>query len=159
MPDLKIHTIGHSNHPMEDFIKILQENSIDTVIDVRSSPYSKHVSHYNKKLLAESMENASLQYIFLGSKIGGKPRDPKYYLDGEVNYPLLSKTLKFKEGLREIMLLSEEHNMVLMCSEENPYQCHRHHLIGHNLQKKGFKVIHIRKNGEKEKIDFQKTLF
>jgi uncharacterized protein (DUF488 family) len=159
MPDFKIHTIGHSNHSLEDFIKILHENSIDTLIDVRSSPYSKHVPHFNKKLLIEAMENASISYIFLGSKIGGKPRDPKYYLDGEVNYALLAKTLKFKEGLREIILLSQERNMVLMCSEENPYQCHRHHLIGHNLQKKGFKVIHIRKDGVNEKIDYQKTLF
>lgn len=159
MPTLRIHTIGHSNHSLEDFIRIMQENYIDTLVDVRSSPYSKHVPHFNKKILQEAVENASLQYIFLGSKIGGKPRDPKFYQDGKLNYQLVAQTSKFKEGLREIILRSAEQEMVLMCSEENPFQCHRHLLIGHNLQKRGFQVIHLRKNGGKEKIDFQQTLF
>ena len=83
MPTLRIHTIGHSNHSLEDFIKILKENHIDTVVDVRSSPYSKHVPHFNKKILEEAVENASLQYIFLGSKIGGKPRSQEFYQDGK----------------------------------------------------------------------------
>lgn len=159
MPTLRIHTIGHSNHSMEDFIKILRENYIDTLVDVRSSPYSKHVPHFNKKILQEAVENASLQYIYLGSKIGGKPRSQEFYQDGQVNYQLVAQTSKFKEGLREIILRSADQEMVLMCSEENPFQCHRHHLIGHNLQKRGFQVIHLRKNGVQEKIDFQQTLF
>lgn len=155
-----IFTIGHSNHLMPDFIKILEDNSIDTLIDIRSSPYSKHVPQFNKKLIQQAMENASIEYIFLGSKIGGKPKSPKYYKDGEVNYSLLAKTLKFKEGLRELIILSKDHKIVLMCSEENPYQCHRHHLIGQNLLKKGVKVTHIRKNGDLDAVkDFQNTLF
>ncbi len=155
-----IYTIGHSNHLMTDFIKILQKNSRDTLVDIRSSPYSKHVPQFNKKPLQQSMEYAGISYIFLGNKIGGKPRDPKYYLDGNVNYTLLARTLKFKEGIRELVIACRNHNMVLMCSEEDPYHCHRHHLIAQNLLKKGIKVSHIRKNGALEPVkDFQNTLF
>ncbi|MCK9151846.1 DUF488 family protein [Methanobacterium alcaliphilum] len=160
MSDSTIFTIGHSNHLMPDFIKILNDNYIDTLIDIRSSPYSKHVPQFNKKQLQESMENVSIEYIFLGPNIGGKPRDAKYYKDGKVNYQILSRTLKFKDGIRELTILSKDHKIVLMCSEENPYNCHRHHLIGQNLLKKGFKVTHIRKNGVLEPVkDFQNTLF
>jgi uncharacterized protein (DUF488 family) len=155
-----IYTIGHSNHLMPDFIKILQNNSIDTLVDIRSSPYSKHVPHFNKKPLEQSMESAHIQYRFLGDKIGGKPRSKEYYIDGEVNYHLLAKTLKFKEGIRELVILSKDHKVVLMCSEEDPYHCHRHHLIAQNLLKKGIKVVHIRKNGSLKPVnDFQNTLF
>ena len=155
-----IYTIGHSNHLMPDFLSLLQKNSIDTLVDIRSSPYSKHVPHFNKKPLQESVENTALTYTFLGDKIGGKPRSQEYYIDGEVNYNLLSKTLKFKEGIRQLILLSRDQQIVLMCSEEDPYHCHRHHLIAPQLLKKGIKVIHIRKDGTLEQVkDFQRTLF
>ena len=52
-----------------------------------------------------------------------------------------------------------------MCSEEDPYNCHRHNLITQTLVKKGFEVIHVRKNNKIDKIinldkkDIQTTLF
>ena len=52
-----------------------------------------------------------------------------------------------------------------MCGEEDPKSCHRHNLITQSLVRKGFEVIHIRKNGKINKItkpakkDVQKTLF
>jgi len=36
---------------------------------------------------------------------------------------------------------------VLMCSEEDPAICHRHHLIGRYLTKQGITVWHIRSDG------------
>jgi uncharacterized protein (DUF488 family) len=156
---MTIYTIGHSNLSMKDFLQILKSNHIDRVVDVRSSPYSKHVPHFNKKHIQKAVENAHIGYHYLGQKIGGKPRSVKYYTNGEVNYDLLSRTLKFKEGIREIVLMAREHEVVLMCSEENPYQCHRHHLIGQKMQAKGFQLIHLRKDGEKERVDYQKKLF
>jgi uncharacterized protein (DUF488 family) len=48
-----------------------------------------------------------------------------------------------------------------MCSEENPYHCHRHHLISQSLLKKGYSITHIRGNGTLEKVanDYQARLF
>ena len=51
-----------------------------------------------------------------------------------------------------------------MCSEEDPYNCHRHNLITQTLVKKGLNVIHIRKDSidkiiGPDKKDIQTTLF
>ena len=102
--------------------------------------------------------------MFLGRYIGGKPKDEKYYKDGKVDYNLIARTAHYKEGIDRIMAFNRDNNIVLMCSEEIK-SCHRHNLITQSLLKKGIEVIHIRKNGEINKItkpdtkDIQKTLF
>jgi len=37
----KIWTVGHSNHPADRFLALLQQHGIETVVDVRSQPYSR----------------------------------------------------------------------------------------------------------------------
>ncbi len=44
-----IYTIGHSNQDMVAFLKLLKDNSIQVVVDVRSAPYSRYVPQFNKK--------------------------------------------------------------------------------------------------------------
>jgi uncharacterized protein (DUF488 family) len=38
----------------------------------------------------------------------------------------------------------------IMCSEEDPQRCHRHHLIAQALLARGIAVEHIRRGGEVE---------
>ena len=138
---------------------------IQLVVDVRSSPYSKYVPHFNRENINKALKENNIRYMFLGSYIGGKPKDKKFYRDGKVDYDLIAKTKHYKDGIDKIMSLNSDADIVLMCSEEDPNSCHRHNLITQSLVKKGFEIIHIRKNGKIDKInkldkkDFQKTLF
>lgn len=160
-----IFTIGHSNMSIEEFIDLLKNNKIELLVDVRSSPYSKYVSHFNRQDIHKSLNDVGIKYSYLGNKIGGKPAEKKYYTDGKVDYSLIEKGKPFEEGLSELMELAIEKKTVIMCSEEDPQKCHRHMLITPNLTKHDFVVFHIRKNGilEKgsilEKGEIQKTLF
>ena len=160
-----IYTIGHSNITSESFIKILKSFKIQLVVDVRSTPYSKYVTHFNRENISKSLGENNIRYIFLGDYIGGKPKDGKYYNDGRVDYDLIARNEQYKDGITKIMKLNNDNNIVLMCSEENPKSCHRHHLITQSLVKNGFEVGHIRKNGiinkitKPDKKDVQKTLF
>ena len=45
---IKLYTIGHSNHSLDQFIRLLEENGIMTLVDVRSAPYSRYNPHFNK---------------------------------------------------------------------------------------------------------------
>jgi len=162
--DNMIYTIGHSSMTQESFVDILKSFKIDIVVDVRSSPYSKFVSHFNRENIKKSLIENGMRYIFLGDYIGGKPRDKKYYENGKVNYRLISKSDRYSEGINRIIELNNENDIVLMCSEEDPYNCHRHNLITQTLVKKGFEVIHVRKNSsdkiiKHDKKDIQMTLF
>jgi uncharacterized protein (DUF488 family) len=160
-----IYTIGHSNITQESFIELLKLFKLQLVVDVRSTPYSKYVPHFNRENINKSLKENNIRYIFLGSYIGGKPKDEKYYNDGKVDYELIARTEHYKEGINKIISLSRDEDIVLMCGEEDPKSCHRHNLITQSLLKKGFEVIHIRKNGKiniitkTDKKDVQKTLF
>lgn len=160
-----IYTIGHSNITQESFIGILKFFKIQLVVDVRSSPYSKYVPHFNRENINKTLKENNIRYIFLGRYMGGKPKDEKYYRHGKVDYDLIAKTAHYKEGIDRIMTFNGDTNIVLMCSEEDPKSCHRHNLVTQSLVKKGIEVIHIRKNGKINKInkpntkDVQKTLF
>ncbi len=160
-----IYTIGHSNINQKDFIEILSLFKIQILVDVRSSPYSKFVPHFNRENIKTALIDSNIKYIFMGHQIGGKPKNKKYYQNGKVDYNLIAKTDHFKEGIIKIIELNKDDDLVLMCSEENHYKCHRHNLITQILIKKGLKVVHIRKCGKMDKIirvdkkDVQTTLF
>ena len=159
-----IYTIGHSNMTSESFVEVLESFEIGTVVDVRSSPYSKFVSHFNRENIKKKLVENGMRYIFLGDYIGGKPRDKKYYENGNVNYRLIARSDRYSEGINRIIELNNKNDLVLMCSEEDPYNCHRHNLITQTLAKNGLKVIHIRKNScdkiiKPDKKDIQTTLF
>lgn len=158
---LKVFTIGHSNHLFSHFLELIQKNNINMVVDVRTSPYSKYSPHFNKKPFNKALTDSGIKYVFLGNKIGGKPRDVKFYHEDKLVYHRLEKDKKYQDGLKELINLTKENLMVIMCSEEDPNRCHRHHLISQSLLKHGYQVSHIRGNGELEKIegDYQARLF
>ena len=128
-----IYTIGHSNITQESFIELLKLFKIQLVVDVRSSPYSKYVPHFNRENINKALKENDISYIFLGRYIGGKPKDEKYYKDGKVDYDLIAKTKEYKDGIIKIMTWNKNDNVVLMCSEEDPKGCHRHNLITQSL--------------------------
>lgn len=158
----KIYTIGHSNHLFSPFNEILKDKGITMVVDIRTNPYSKYSPHFNKKHLKKALEETNIKYIYLGKEIGGKPKVKKFYHQDKVLYHLLEKEESYQEGIAKLGNLAKDNVVVLMCSEENPYQCHRHLLITPTLLKKGYHISHIRKNGEIEDVkdrDVQTTLF
>ena len=146
--NLKIYTIGHSNQDVETFIKLLKSHSIEVVVDVRSNPYSKYASQFNKKEIQRDIINNGMKYLFMGKEIGGKPADLQFY-DSE-NYVLYSKLTEspvFIEGIERILKGIGQYRVALMCSEENPVACHRRLLIGKVLSENGVEMLHIRSDG------------
>jgi uncharacterized protein (DUF488 family) len=107
------------------------------------------------------VEEAGINYVYLGNKIGGKPKDKKFYHDDKLIYHRLEADEKYQEGLKELVDLTDDNTVVLLCSEEDPYRCHRHHLISQSLLKKGYNISHIRGDGSLEKVanDYQARLF
>jgi uncharacterized protein (DUF488 family) len=156
-----IFTIGHSNHPFSRFMELIQKQDIQMVVDVRTRPYSKYTPYYSKKPLEEGLKEYQVKYVYLGNNIGGKPDDPKFYHDGELLYRLLEADEKYQEGLKILLELARDNRIVIMCSEEDPYHCHRHHLISQSLLKNNFQITHIRGDGNLEKVrsDYQTRLF
>ena len=67
----------------------------------------------------------------MGNLIGGMPQDRKYYDEnGFVKYDALANSTPFKTGISRLKKGVGLYRTALMCSEENPTNCHRRLLIG-----------------------------
>jgi len=155
---VKIFTIGHSNVPASEIVNLLKKFEIDILFDVRSSPYSKYAHQFNKDFFNKILEDNGIEYHFAGTTLGGRPTDPSCYKnesipDGSadylhlVDYPIVMTKDFFLSGIEEVFNMSTKGRVALMCSEEDPAKCHRHHLIGRYLVKQGVTVLHIRGDG------------
>ena len=113
-----IWTIGHSNHPLEVFLDLLVQHGIDAVVDVRSSPYSRYVSHFNREAIHAALVQRAIQYVFLGDLLGGRVDDPRFY-DGEgrVLYGEVAQSPGFRQGIQRLLGIAEQ---TRTASEDRP---------------------------------------
>jgi len=149
-------TIGHSNVEFAKFLSLLKE--IEVLVDVRSVPYSKYVPQFNADYLKRGLESIGIRYVFMEDEyakniLGGRPSDNNCYTNGKVIYEEVVKKKWYKEGISALIDLANKNKVTIMCSEEDPYKCHRHQLIAQSLLKEGIIVCHIRGNSNKERIE------
>jgi uncharacterized protein (DUF488 family) len=141
-------SIGHSNHPIQAFLGLLDAHQIGVVADVRSSPYSKFVPQYNASSLKAALEAHGTRYVYLGKELGGRPDGDDFYdAEGHVLYSRVARADFFKSGIARLRKGMETHRIAILCSEEDPAVCHRHLLIGRVLIEAGIALHHIRGDG------------
>jgi uncharacterized protein (DUF488 family) len=145
-----VYTIGHSNHPIERFLALLQQHEITAIADVRSTPYSRRNPQFNSKSLAAALEARSIAYVSLGKELGARSEDPSCYEDGRVQYRRLAQTPLFNLGIERVMTGTERYRIALMCAEKEPLDCHRTLLVSRALETKGAAIIHILADGSTE---------
>ncbi len=142
-------TLGHSNHSIENFLKILKKWEIGYLIDIRSVPYSKHVKQFNKEELKKKLLSDGFQYRYLGNMVGG---GNIRFQNSSQNIPKLKEYRRreqFKKGIDILFtFILKKKKIALMCSEKDPFTCHRFFLVSYCLQKKDVKVNHILYDGD-----------
>lgn len=144
----KVWTIGHSRHEINSFIKLLEENSIEVVVDVRTTPSSKMAPQFNERPLRKTLEEQNIEYIFMGTELGGRPDDANLYDEkGHVLYNKLAESDLFKAGIKRLLIGIERYRVAIMCSEGKPEGCHRHLLISRVLQDLNVEVLNILSDG------------
>lgn len=136
-------TIGHSSHSYERFLSLLQSASVTAVADVRSVPYSRHFPQFNSATLKQSLRSDGIAYSFLGHELGGRPRGPELFCDGVADYEAVARTAVFKAGLARVVEGSRSFRIALMCSEQDPADCHRCLLIARALHGTDTAAAHI----------------
>ena len=142
-----IYTIGHSNHPGQDFLKLLEGHGIEVVADLRSRPYSRYVPHFNRDALTNLLKESGILYVYLGRELGGKPQDPDRPLADEVVWEYLRSRPQFREGLARLLEEARHARVCMLCAEGDPARCHRGQLLAPELAAQGVKVRHILPDG------------
>ena len=146
-----IYTIGHSKHPIDRFIALLQQHGVNALADVRSTPYSRFNPQFNREKLTAALAAAGIRYVFLGEELGARTKDPSCYDDtGRVSYARLASTDLFRKGLERLLTGMRDHRIAIMCAEREPLDCHRTILVARELEKAGVPVSHILQDGSLE---------
>jgi uncharacterized protein (DUF488 family) len=144
---LTVFTIGHSTHPIEEFVKILKENKIKTLVDIRTVPRSRHNPQFDQAALPELLTDAGLKYVYL-KELGGLRKMHQDSVNGGWRntsfrgYADYMQTPEFLVGLNKLMSLAAESQITIMCAEVLPWRCHRS-LVGDALLIRGFRVEDI----------------
>ena len=154
---MKLLTIGHSNHSLDKLAGLLKAHGVLTLVDVRTAPYGRYHVQFNRGPLEQALGQYGLAYVFEGDSLGGRPSDPACYKSGvlpgedadylhEVDYSEVMKRPWFVRGIQRLLDLAGREPTAILCSEENPARCHRHHLIACYLavEHPDVEVAHIR---------------
>lgn len=147
---MELFTIGHSNYEMKTFISLLQKYEVTAVADVRSSPYSRFLPHFNRVALKEALGTEGIRYVFLGQELGARPKKQECYINGKAVYEKIAATDEFHEGIQRILKGVKKHRLSLMCAEKDPLTCHRAVLVCQHLRRCNLQIDHILRNGDLE---------
>ena len=129
---------------------LLKDFGIEYLIDVRSQPYSKFNPQFNQNDLKFFLERNGIKYVFMGDTIGGRPEDSSCYdSEGKVDYEAVKTKEFFLNGIDRLKTAyNKDINVVIMCSESKPCECHRSKLIGKVLVTDNIVLKHIDEKGK-----------
>ena len=135
-------------------MELVYQHEIEVVADVRSSPFSRFNPQFNRRVVERAMGDAGKQYLFLGEELGGRPDGEQFYdYGGHVLYGRLAKSPLFESGLVMLTNEAEQSRVAIMCSEDDPAECHRFLLITRVIHDWGIGVTHIRGDGTTQRTE------
>ncbi|OVZ63695.1 hypothetical protein CDO44_03275 [Pigmentiphaga sp. NML080357] len=151
---LEVWTIGHSTHPLDEFLAMLAFHGIEGVADVRRHAGSRKYPHFNPDALRSALSKAGVEYVPL-PELGGR-RQPRADSRNTVwrnasfrGYADYMETEAFQAGLERLLALARRRRTAIMCAEAVWWRCHRS-LIADLLKARGVCVRHIANGGRSE---------
>jgi len=140
-------TIGHSTRTLAEFIRLLQAHAVSRVVDVRTVPRSEHNPQFNKASLPRALKKVGVGYVHMPG-LGGLRHAKRDSLNvGWRNasfrgYADYMQTPGFAQSLEELIRLTNQDRIALMCAEAVPWRCHRS-LIADALLVRGIRTEDI----------------
>lgn len=148
-------TVGHSTHPLEEFVDLLHGAGVAEVVDVRRLPGSNRFPWFNEDALAQSLPQARIAYR-RAEALGGR-RNASRDVPDDVNALWRNRSFHnyadhalgevFVEGLDELIRRNDDAGPVaVMCSEAVWWRCHRR-IIADHLLARDVPVGHLMPDG------------
>jgi len=137
-----IYTIGYAGREWKDFVKVLKDNAIELLVDVRESGESRYKPEFNESVLKRYLEEQGIEYERTADL--GVPYDVRQpYIDGYLIWDCFKQWYiwsvrgkrvegKTRDLLPELVELLKSKKSCLMCEEAFPkpkgvqkHYCHR----------------------------------
>src|SRR5438105_15629252 len=97
-----LYTIGHSDHELEAFVRLLARHGVEAVADVRSVPYSRRTPQFDREGLRAALGQHGIAYLFLGDELGARRAESECYVGGKATYERIATMPRFRAGLERV---------------------------------------------------------
>lgn len=152
-----VFTIGHSTRTIPEFVDILRTGSVQLVVDIRTIPRSRTNPQYNEDVLPNALGEWQVGYRRI-AELGGLrgrshdvPPELNAFWENKSfhNYADYALSDQFEDGLDQLLELSSERTVAIMCSEAVWWRCHRR-IVADYLMLRGVPVFHLMGAGKIE---------
>jgi uncharacterized protein (DUF488 family) len=140
-------TVGHSNHPIDTFLRTLQAHSVRTLVDVRRFPGSRRHPHFAQGRLSDALNASGIDYRHAASLGGHRlPVSGSRHIGLRVaafrGYADHMETAEFEQAVADLLRVAEEVRTAVMCAEADWRRCHRR-LLSDYVAARGIPVVHL----------------
>lgn len=143
-------TIGHSNRSLDEFLTILRDAQIQTLVDVRSFPRSRSNPVFNIDHLPHDLAQVQIGYRHVPALGGRRRKQPDvdenlnalWRVQSFHNYADYALRNEFSAAFDDLVERGKNQRLALMCSEAVWWRCHRR-IITDYLLLNGYPVDHL----------------
>ena len=146
-----VYSVGHSTRTAEEFLELLRDAGIATLVDVRRHPGSKRNPQYNRDALEASLAGAGIRYVWLGEGLGGRQRESvpveqsqnrAWTVPAFRHYADAMSSPAFQKDFATLESLARTSPTAFLCAERLWWKCHRR-LLADLFCVRGFEVHHL----------------
>ncbi len=147
-------TVGHSTHPLAEFIALLVAHGVTMLVDVRTIPRSRHNPQFNMDTLPGALAAEGIGYLHMKG-LGGLRHacatspNTGWRTPGFRGYADYMLTGDFAAELEQLLAVARRERVAIMCAEAVPWRCHRS-LIADALTVRHVLVEHIMGPGKRQ---------
>ena len=123
------YTIGYEKKTIEQFLELLKNAKVKTLVDARKNPVSQYKPDFNKEKLEETLRRHEINYVHHPEL--GVPSEIRSKLGETGDYDWFFK--QYDENVipkldEEVDLETLSYPIAIMCVELDPTKCHRHRI-------------------------------
>ena len=149
---MKLYTVGHGNHPQEDFAALLKAAGIAQLVDVRIAPGSRRNPHFARAELERWLPESGISYRWekdLGGFRTTTAESPNHALRNESfrGYADYMHSPAFEAAFRTLADDAALKPTTVMCSESVWWRCHRRLISDYAVLVHGAEVVHVMPDG------------
>jgi uncharacterized protein (DUF488 family) len=146
----EIWTIGHSTRSIEEFLELLHDQEIVSLVDVRSYPGSRRCPQFGRETMITWLANNAITYQH-ATDLGGR-RNRQHDVEPAINAAWKNASFRnyadyslgdaYEAALANLGTMAQTSRIAFMCSEALPWRCHRS-LIANSLVARDWAVHHL----------------
>ncbi len=143
-----IWTAGYGDRTLAEFVALLTDFYIESVVDIRSNPIPYRNAQFTSAQLRAELDRREIQFHRAGHQLGNRTKASR-----DSAHVALSKSLRgyaehmstpvFKQGVKQLVDLAEHYRVVLVTEVKDFENCHRKLFADYLVLTEGLKLIHI----------------